>query len=137
MAEQKNSDQLELVDMSITKASADHIKSLFDGYFKEGKYGLEDAQKLVISINNVYKALDTLNKLQDLALRLKKNQEHAQLKAQSLAKSGNNVPEQPMPMQHAPRHPIPEQSPGQSMPGQIGQPQLQGNQVTGMPNVRV
>ncbi len=113
MSEQaaQQNDQLELVDMDITRASANHMRSLFDSYFKEGKYGLEDAQKLVISINNIYKALDTLNKLQELALRLKRSQE--QLKQQSLAKTVSPAPKD-------------------------DQVHLrQNNQVTGMPNVEV
>lgn len=74
MSENKG-ESLELIDINITKDSVGHIKSLIDMYFKEGKYGFDDAQKIIISINNMYKALDTLNKLQILALRIKQQQE--------------------------------------------------------------
>ncbi len=71
----KPHETLELVDIDITRASLDFIKEQMSDCLKQGKYNFDDAQKIIISTNNIYKALETLSKLQVLALKIKNHQE--------------------------------------------------------------
>ena len=72
---QENNSTLELVDIQITKDSLMFIKSQIDDIIRSGKYGFDEAQKVIISVNNVFKGLETLDKLQTLALQIKQRQE--------------------------------------------------------------
>jgi hypothetical protein len=85
----KNNDSIQLVDIGVTKECVDFIKSEFNSLMKEGRYGFDDVQKVIISINNMYRSLDALDKLQMLAIQIKQRQEQAavDLQAQSMAQS--------------------------------------------------
>lgn len=74
---EKQNETLTLVDIQVTRDSMNFIKSQADEAMRNGKYGFDDAQKIIISVNNVMTALDTLDKLQILALQLKQRQDQA------------------------------------------------------------
>ncbi len=74
----QDNNTIELVDLNVLKGSVDHTRTLVDNSFKEGKYGIEEAQNIIISFNYINRALDTLRKLQLIALKLKENQQEAE-----------------------------------------------------------
>lgn len=89
----KTKETLELVDIDVTKMSVNHIRDLFDTYCKEGKYNLDEVQKIIISINNINRSIETLNKLQIIAIKLKQNYEKKEQveKKQTNDDNSNNI----------------------------------------------
>lgn len=92
MSEDKNQEVLELVDVNITKHSLEYLRKLFDIYCREGKYGLDDAQKIIIAVNNINKSLTSLNTMQTIALSSKQKQKDEEIiKANTLEQTESNV----------------------------------------------
>lgn len=73
--QQNQQDKIDLIDINITQQSLNFINEMANKANQKGLYELNESFKLMLSINNLSKALETLNKLQTIALQKIKEQE--------------------------------------------------------------
>jgi hypothetical protein len=68
------SEQIELINIEVTKSSVELLKCEIDKNIREGKYDFEQCQNVIIAINNINKSLQVLNNLQNIAIRLQQRE---------------------------------------------------------------